>query len=127
MTQHDDNNNKAQDNVVSLNPKPSESAPAEGLSDNIGEKKHNNSESAEIDKRINTLKAKHGLNESEDKQAKATNDGVKAGVELLTPIVVCFFIGMGLDNWLDKSPLFLMLFFVLGVITGFWNIYKLTK
>ena len=90
-------------------------------------RKHDDNESTEINQPINVLKTKHGLNDDPNKQAKATNDGVKAGIELLTPIVVCFFIGMGLDNWLDKSPLFLMLFFVLGVITGFWNIYKLTK
>lgn len=87
----------------------------------------NKEEKAEqIDSRITQLKTKHGLNEDE-KKAKATNEGVKAGVELLTPIVVCFFIGLGLDNHFDKSPLFLMIFFILGVITGFWNIYKLTK
>lgn len=93
---------------------------------------HNDNENAPdehdvLDGRIHALKTKHGLTEEQQKKAKSTNDGVKAGVELLTPIVVCFFIGMGLDNWLDKSPLFLMIFFVLGVVTGFWNIYKLTK
>jgi ATP synthase protein I len=117
MTQHDDNNNK-QDNVVSITTE-------EPKSDHT--KQHDDNESNEINLRINTLKAKHGLSHTEDKQAKATNEGVKAGVELLTPIVVCFFVGMGLDNWLGTSPIFLMLFFVLGVITGFWNIYKLTK
>ncbi len=93
---------------------------------------HNDNENAPdehdvLDGRIHALKTKHGLTEEQQKKAKSTNDGVKAGVELLTPIVVCFFIGLGLDNWLDKSPLFLMIFFVLGVVTGFWNIYKLTK
>lgn len=88
---------------------------------------NNNDEHDVLDNRINALKTKHGLTEEQQRQAKSTNDGVKAGVELLTPIVVCFFAGMGLDKWLDKSPLFLMIFFVLGVITGFWNIYKLTK
>ena len=93
---------------------------------------HNDNENAPdehdvLDGRIHALKTKHGLTEEQQKKAKSTNDGVKAGVELLTPIVVCFFIGMGLDNWLDKPPSFLMIFFVLGVVTGFWNIYKLTK
>lgn len=87
----------------------------------------NNNKHEELSCKIDKLKSKHGLSEDQEKQAKATNDGVKAGVELLTPIVVCFFIGIGLDNWLDKSPLFLMVFFILGVVTGFWNIYKLTK
>ena len=81
----------------------------------------------DLDGRIDKMKAKHGMLEDKDKKAKATNEGVKAGVELLSPIVVCFFIGMSLDNWLETSPIFMMLFFVLGVITGFWNIYKLTK
>jgi|GEM_PF-6841228 len=112
MTQHDDDDKK--DHIVNITP----DAP---------QNQHGNNESAEFNQRLSTLKTRHGLNEGQNKQAKATNDGVKAGIELLTPIVVCFFIGMGLDNWLDKSPLFLMLFFVLGVITGFWNIYKLTK
>ncbi len=113
--QHDNEDNK--NNVV--NPPPD--APK------TPEEQHKANESAAFDKRLNTLKHKHGLDEDLSKKAKATNDGVKAGIELLTPIVVCFFVGMGLDNWLDKSPLFLMIFFVLGVITGFWNIYKLTK
>jgi ATP synthase protein I len=79
-----------------------------------------------LDERIDKMKAKHGLSDK-DKKAKATNEGVKAGVELCAPIAVCFFIGVSLDNWLETSPIFMMLFFVLGVITGFWNIYKLTK
>lgn len=87
----------------------------------------NDNKADELDSRITSLKTKHGLTEEQEQKAKATNEGVKAGVELLTPIVVCFFIGLGLDNWLDKSPLYLIIFFILGVITGFWNIYKLTK
>ena len=81
----------------------------------------------DLEDRIEKMKEEHGLNDSKDTQAKATNEGVKAGVELLTPIVVCFFIGMGLDKHFETSPLFLMVFFILGVLTGFWNIYKLTK
>jgi len=79
-----------------------------------------------LDERIDKMKAQHGLSD-EDKKAKATNEGVKAGVELCAPIAVFFFIGVLLDNHLETSPIFMMLFFVLGVITGFWNIYKLTK
>lgn len=59
--------------------------------------------------------------------AKDDNDknGMHAGFELVGAIAAGGFIGYWLDTWLGTMPIFLILMFLLGVFTGFYNIYRL--
>ena len=52
--------------------------------------------------------------------------GAKAGVELVGAILGGGLIGYGLDYTLGTSPICFLIFIILGVITGFYNIYKIT-
>lgn len=49
------------------------------------------------------------------------------GFYLVTPLLVGVFLGVALDNWLHTSPLFIIVLIVLGSISSFYNLYKLTK
>ena len=51
------------------------------------------------------------------------------GLVLVFCTVIGLAIGAGLDYWLHTHPWFTLIFFILGVISGFWNILKdvLTK
>ena len=46
-------------------------------------------------------------------------------------MVIATFIGLALGIWLDRrlgtSPCFTLLFLLVGVAAGFWNLWKLAK
>ena len=51
--------------------------------------------------------------------------GVRVGVELLSALVVGLAIGWGLDRWLRTTPLFLVVFVLLGGAAGVANVWRL--
>ena len=64
-----------------------------------------------------------------DKQndSESMNVGLRAGAELITSIAAGGLIGYALDNWLSTKPLFLIAMLILGVITGFVNVWRTTQ
>ena len=48
------------------------------------------------------------------------------GISMIVPIVLCFFIGIFLDRWLNTSFIAIILFFV-GALAGGRNVYLLAK
>ncbi len=52
--------------------------------------------------------------------------GARAGVELVGSVIGGALIGYGIDHVFETSPAFFLTFILLGVITGFYNIYKIT-
>lgn len=71
--------------------------------------------------------------EEADKAAQNAKDvenmsmGMRAGAELLGSIGGGAFIGWLLDRWLDTQPLLLIIFLLLGIATGFMNVYRTTQ
>ncbi len=57
---------------------------------------------------------------------ESLNDGAKAGIELVGAIMGGALIGFGLDKLFDSSPVCFFIFLIFGVITGFYNVYKIT-
>lgn len=47
------------------------------------------------------------------------------GFTIITPILLGVYIGTKLDKWLKTSAIFLTIFIVMGVISGFLNAYKI--
>ena len=47
--------------------------------------------------------------------------------ELVAGVVVGALMGWQLDQWSGLSPLFLIVFLILGVTAGFWNMMKLAR
>ena len=90
------------------------------------------------DKRLTSIREKlAAINTKRNAENKVKNDkeadqenmtvGLRAGTELITAIVAGGLIGYGLDRWLDTKPLFLIAMLVLGVITGFVNVWRTTQ
>lgn len=52
--------------------------------------------------------------------------GARAGVELVGAVIGGALVGYGIDYYFETSPIFFLSFTVLGIITGFYNIYKIT-
>ena len=46
------------------------------------------------------------------------------GIMMLVSIFGCFFIGKFIDNKLNTSPIFMLIFLVLGVGGAFMSVYK---
>jgi ATP synthase protein I len=49
------------------------------------------------------------------------------GLHLVSGPLVGFAIGYGLDYWLDTGPWCKLLFFLLGIVAGFLNVYRDTR
>lgn len=79
------------------------------------------------------LKQAENLHQPSPKELEAQKDaenkrvGLQAGLELTGSIVVGVFIGVALDQWLETKPLFILIFFFIGVCTGFFNVYRVTN
>ena len=53
--------------------------------------------------------------------------GLRAAGEFAATIVVGGLIGWQLDVWLGTKPAFLIVFFMLGVAAGVWNVIRVTS
>lgn len=51
--------------------------------------------------------------------------GARVGVELLSALVVGLGLGWALDHWLHTTPLFLVVFVLLGGAAGIANVWRL--
>ena len=53
--------------------------------------------------------------------------GLKISLDLISSIIVGAFIGYGLDKIFLTKPVFFIIFLVLGIITGFYSMFKTVK
>jgi ATP synthase protein I len=49
------------------------------------------------------------------------------GISMALAIVIAIAIGYYLDKWFQTSPLFFLIFMILGIIAGFRNVYIIMK
>ena len=75
-------------------------------------------------KRKNLGKNSDNLDIKRKKKISGYGVGMKISLDLISPIVVGFFIGITIDNFFSTKPIFLVIFLVLGIIAGFYNLYK---
>lgn len=66
-----------------------------------------------------------GQNGSNEGIGKAMGTGFRVASELASAILVGGFLGWQLDKWVDSAPWGLLFFLMLGIVAGFWNVYKL--
>jgi ATP synthase protein I len=99
----------------------------------------------ESDERSKSERLKERLKELEDKlQAQESGDGgltdeeagrrgsalgkaFQLSVELVAGVFVGGLIGWALDGWLGTSPLFLLVFLLLGIAAGFLNVIRAAR
>ena len=53
--------------------------------------------------------------------------GLKISLDLISSIIVGALIGYGLDKIFLTKPVFFIIFLVLGIITGFYSLFKTVK
>ena len=79
----------------------------------------------------NELKtARKEFDEDYNPKSKADEEnvgvGARAGVELVGAVIGGALLGYGIDYYFETSPIFFLICTILGIITGFYNIYKIT-
>lgn len=81
-----------------------------------------------LEKRLKDARADYRAGyEPDPKDVKSMSDGARAGVELVGALIGGGLIGYGLDHLFGTSPACFLVFLILGVITGFYNVYKITN
>ncbi|HEY3621114.1 MAG TPA: AtpZ/AtpI family protein [Roseiarcus sp.] len=53
--------------------------------------------------------------------------GLRAGSEFVSAVIIGLGIGWVLDRVLGTNPAFLIVFFLIGVAAGIWNVIRLTS
>lgn len=61
------------------------------------------------------------LDNSQDKK------GLGAAYELIMTPIVCGAMGLGLDKLFSTAPTFFIILAILGVVAGFWRIYRVSQ
>jgi ATP synthase protein I len=79
-----------------------------------------------LDKRIRAAK---GVERPDihAQRGSAMGAAFRITADLLAGVIVGAFIGWWLDHWLDTSPIFLVVFFVLGSAAGILNVMRSAK
>lgn len=80
-----------------------------------------------LDQKIRALESQHKGDGKDAIRDRNKRQGMQAGVELIGAIAAGTLIGIGLDHLLGTKPLFSILMFLLGVFTGFYNVYRVTQ
>jgi ATP synthase protein I len=51
--------------------------------------------------------------------------GIRVSTELVAGVLVGGFIGWWIDRWLNSSPFGLLIMLMIGMVAGFWNVYRI--
>jgi len=51
----------------------------------------------------------------------------RLSVEIIAAFLVCGGLGWMIDSWLGTKPIFLLVFVVIGMFVGIYNVYKVAK
>lgn len=80
-------------------------------------------------KRLADARAKSGLDKPVRKKGALPSStwgvGLRAGVDVVSALIVGVVIGSALDRWLGTWPWLFLLFFILGAAAGVVNVYRL--
>lgn len=80
-------------------------------------------------KRLAEARAKRGLDQPEQgassRPSNVLGTGLRAGVEVVSALIVGVVIGLGLDHLLGTGPWLFLVFFLLGAAAGVLNVYRL--
>ncbi|MCA3562938.1 MAG: AtpZ/AtpI family protein [Methylocystis sp.] len=90
---------------------------------------------ARLDKLSGAIKAERGSVEDGRKAAvsptstvgmgTAIGTGFRVTSELVAGMLVGGFIGWWLDHWLGTKPIALLITVMIGMVAGFWNVYRI--
>jgi ATP synthase protein I len=85
--------------------------------------------SGDLRKKRKELQPRAGGEDGGDagKFGSAMGLGLRAASEFAAAIVIGGLLGWRVDSWLGTKPAFLIVFFMLGVAAGVWNVIRVTS
>jgi ATP synthase protein I len=81
----------------------------------------------ELEDKIDAFRAKKAEPTEPSEDQENLRVGLRAGTELVSAIAAGGLIGYFLDEKFDTKPLFLLVLLILGVITGFMNVWRVSQ
>ncbi len=82
-----------------------------------------------FEQRLQQARARRGLDKPEGKRGGLPTGpwgiGFRAGIEVVSALVVGVGIGLLLDRWLGTWPWLFLVFFLAGAAAGILNVYRL--
>ncbi len=86
----------------------------------------------EFKARLEAAQHKQDANSWEGRQLKVEQAGAagrawRLSVEMVAAFIVCGGFGWFIDAWLDTKPIFLLVFVVIGMAVGVYNVYKVAR
>ena len=76
-----------------------------------------------LSKRIDVALAKKDIKKT-FKKTDSLNIYYRVGTELLAGLIIGAGIGWTLDQWVNTTPLLLIIFFILGGVAGIYNLWR---
>ena len=73
------------------------------------------------------LRARNLRQNGRSATGSAMSLGLRAGSEFVSAVIIGLGIGWVLDRALHTNPAFLIVFFLIGVAAGIWNVIRLTS
>ena len=81
----------------------------------------------EIKERIKKIKADVVSKDDQNKKVSPLGVAMKMGTEFVAAVFVASFIGFYIDKWLETTPIFIIIFFIIGSVAGIFNVVRSAK
>ncbi|MBG76566.1 MAG: ATPase F0F1 [Pelagibacteraceae bacterium] len=80
-----------------------------------------------IKKRIESFEQRTLYSKNPQKNKSGISFGFRLGVEIVAALIVGVSIGIIVDKYMNTKPFGLIIFFILGALAGFLNIYRVMR
>ena len=85
-------------------------------------------DSNEIKEKIKKIESDMGIKkEVQDKKVSSLGIAMKMGTEFVAAVFVASFMGFYIDKWLETTPVFIIIFFIIGSVAGIFNVVRSSK
>jgi len=79
---------------------------------------------ADFETRLGRARGRAGNAPEAQARGSAMGTAFRISSELVVGLLVGGLIGWQLDKWFESSPVFLLVFFILGAAAGIWNVIR---
>ena len=81
----------------------------------------------EIKEKVKKLKDELKSKELKKEGSSSIGIALKMGTEFVAAVFVASFIGFHVDKWLQTTPIFIIIFFIIGSVAGILNVVRSSK
>lgn len=81
----------------------------------------------EIKEKVKKLKDELKSKELKKEGSGSMGIALKMGTEFVAAVFVASFIGFHVDKWLQTTPIFIIIFFIIGSVAGILNVVRSSK